>query len=89
MEDENIVAVSKQCEGYLPADLEQLLDRAIHQCSFRRLGKETTDILSEDVKTWEITSEDFRKAQEAFTPASLKGIKFVKSDKTWEDVGGT
>lgn len=34
------------------------------------------------------TTEDFRKAQEGFTPHSLKGIQLVKADVTWDDVGG-
>ena len=77
----------------MPADLKQLVDRAIHQCSLRTLTHPSShDVLTnvpmhshED--TWTLTSRDFEAAMDQFTPASLKGIKFAKSDKTWEDVG--
>lgn len=86
--DINLNLLAKRCEGYLPVDLEQLLDRAIHENSFKRLDSIQNDNILSDLNSFEITFENFSKAQEKFTPASLKGIKFVKSDKTWNDVGG-
>lgn len=35
-----------------------------------------------------LTSDDFTKAFEGFTPISLKGVKLQKSDVRWADIGG-
>jgi peroxin-1 len=78
--DLNFVAAATQTEGYLPVDLQDLLTRALHQASIR------SNRLS--LSTLELTSADLVKAQEDFTPLSLRDVKLQKSDVQWEDIGG-
>ena len=92
LESKHLDVISKKCEGYMPADIRQFLDRAVHHCSLRYLSSSidfNSSILMDSVPeiAWQVTFEDLMMALDGFTPASLKGIKFAKSDKTWEDVG--
>ncbi|SCV68391.1 BQ2448_512 [Microbotryum intermedium] len=66
-------------EGYLPADLRDLVDRAIHQSAMR-----TTSSTS----NLELGIDDFNAAQIGFVPLSLRDVKLQKSDVQWADIGG-
>ncbi|SCZ90288.1 BZ3500_MvSof-1268-A1-R1_Chr1-3g01895 [Microbotryum saponariae] len=66
-------------EGYLPADLSDLVGRAIHQSAMR-----TTSSTS----NLELGIDDFHAAQIGFMPLSLRDVKLQKSDVQWADIGG-
>ncbi|KDE09691.1 hypothetical protein MVLG_00095 [Microbotryum lychnidis-dioicae p1A1 Lamole] len=66
-------------EGYLPADLSDLVGRAIHQSAMR-----TTSSTS----NLELGVDDFHAAQIGFVPLSLRDVKLQKSDVQWADIGG-
>ncbi|EPQ26414.1 uncharacterized protein PFL1_06062 [Pseudozyma flocculosa PF-1] len=116
--DLNFVTLATQTEGYLPADLKDLVERAVHQSAIRAAAAEsrhapgtTTDgplpngdappRLAEAAAmaaaagpggapspAFQLTMADFAKAQEGFTPLSLRDVKLEKSSVAWSDIGG-
>ncbi len=78
----DLLSVASECEGYLAADLEALVERTIHEGAARQLynGNDESQFL--------LTQEDFRKAQEEFIPFSLRGVKLHTSKVSWTDIGG-
>lgn len=79
-EDFNFASIAAQTDGYLPVDLRDLVDRALHQAAIRA-GKSGRVIL-------ELSLADVRAAQADFTPLSLRDVKLQKSDVEWSDIGG-
>ncbi|KAK4696983.1 peroxin-1, partial [Phenoliferia sp. Uapishka_3] len=75
----NYGSVSALTEGYLPADLRDLVDRAIHQAAIRA---------STQTSSLELTLDDFTSAQVDFVPLSLRDVKLQKSEVQWADIGG-
>lgn len=75
-------AVAAATEGYLPADLRDLVDRAVQQAAIRSLGEPA----SPDALTLEV--DDFWAAQKGFVPLSLRDVKLQKSEVQWADIGG-
>jgi peroxin-1 len=78
----NCTTIAAQTEGYLPADLRDLVDRAIHQASIRSF---TSSVPSSGLS---LTLEDFNSAQIGFVPLSLRDVKLQKSEVQWADIGG-
>ena len=72
------VALATTTDGYLPADLSDLVDRAIHQAAIRSVPG--LDLALEPA--------EFARAQADFVPLSLKDVKLQKSDVAWADIGG-
>lgn len=66
--------IASELEGYLPLDLENLLDRAFHH-----MVTESREKLQYD---------DFMFAIEGYTPTSLRGVKLQKATTNWSDIGG-
>ncbi|PWY98707.1 AAA-domain-containing protein [Testicularia cyperi] len=112
-QDLNYVTLATQTEGYLPADLRDLVERATHQAAIRAIEQvakspattlpksgistKTNGIANGDVKAdnsvgsapgLPITMDDFIKAQDGFTPLSLRDVKLEKSSVAWSDIGG-
>jgi len=81
-EDFNPVMIAAQSEGYLPADLRDLVERAVHQSAIR--SATSTDPSS----TRLLKMVDFEQAQKGFTPLSLRDIKLTQSSTSWKDIGG-
>ncbi|GAA6006638.1 hypothetical protein JCM10207_005001 [Rhodosporidiobolus poonsookiae] len=77
----NPASIAAMTEGYLPADLRDLVDRAVHQAAIRTMGSSSSSPLS-------LTPEDFTVAQSGFVPLSLRDVKLQKSDVQWADIGG-
>ncbi|KAI5478553.1 peroxin-1 [Pseudohyphozyma bogoriensis] len=75
----NYATIAGQTEGYLPADLRDLVDRAIHQAAMRG---------SSGGAGLELTLDDFTTAQAGFVPLSLRDVKLQKSEVQWADIGG-
>ncbi|UZJ54732.1 hypothetical protein CBS101457_004052 [Exobasidium rhododendri] len=89
----NPVMIASQSEGYLPADLKDLVERAVHQSAIRNAAAAPSSSLvssssSSSSKTRLLTMDDFEQAQKGFTPLSLRDIKLTRSSTTWKDVGG-
>lgn len=64
-------------EGYVAADLVQIVERAVRCAACRGSPPES------------VSTEDLRMAIDGFTPLNLMGTKaVVSSDITWDDVGG-
>ncbi|TFK45586.1 AAA-domain-containing protein [Heliocybe sulcata] len=80
----NYTVLATQTEGYSPVDLEDLVARAVHQ-SLIRSSEHSAE---EDGRRVTLQSKDFEKAQEDFTPLSLRDVKLQKSEVLWADVGG-
>lgn len=81
--DENLnpVMIASQSEGYLPADLKDLVERAVHQSAIRSAAASSSSLRL-------LTMDDFKEAQKDFTPLSLRDIKLTQSLTTWKDIGG-
>ena len=63
-------------EGYLPADLVNIIERSFH-CTFQR-----------DPQNPMLKMQDVEKAMKSYTPRGLTGVSLHKSSVRWEDVGG-
>ncbi|KAH8922700.1 AAA-domain-containing protein [Atractiella rhizophila] len=68
-------------EGYLPSDIRDVIDRAVHESAIRSLQDCGSNHL-------ELELRDFEAAQKDFVPVSLKNVKLQKSDVQWGDIGG-
>ncbi|GAA5897416.1 hypothetical protein JCM6882_001881 [Rhodosporidiobolus microsporus] len=79
----NYASIAAMTEGYLPADLRDLVDRAVHQAAIRTMG--TSVAAGEPLA---LTPSDFTAAQSGFVPLSLRDVKLQKSDVQWADIGG-
>ncbi|KAL8286225.1 hypothetical protein RQP46_004713 [Phenoliferia psychrophenolica] len=75
----NYATIAALTEGYLPADLRDLVDRAIHQGAMRA---------STESSSLELILDDFTSAQVDFVPLSLRDVKLQKSEVQWADIGG-
>ncbi|RWS13510.1 Peroxisome biogenesis factor 1-like protein, partial [Dinothrombium tinctorium] len=76
----NFKNISRKCEGYLPVDLNLVVDRALHNCALR------SDLVGNKLR---LKDEDFDAAFIDFVPTSLKGVQLdLKTTKRWKDVGG-
>jgi peroxin-1 len=80
-DDLNLNAISSTTEGYAPADLKDLVSRAIHQAAMR-VNKTLAD------GPTKLSLSDFEKAKEGFVPASLRDVPLQKSEVVWSDIGG-
>ena len=66
-------------DGYHVADLKMLTDRAVHEATIRCV-LDSRDIL--------LDMCDFDRAQEGYTPLSLRDVKLEQSATEWADIGG-
>ncbi|PWN31454.1 AAA-domain-containing protein [Meira miltonrushii] len=85
----NFTTIAGQTEGYMPADLRDLVERAVHQSAVRSLKQRQrrgVEAGSSNVRS--LMMEDFDEAQKGFTPLSLRDIKLTQSATRWSDIGG-
>ncbi|OAV94610.1 hypothetical protein PTTG_03819 [Puccinia triticina 1-1 BBBD Race 1] len=75
---------SEKTEGYLPSDLQDLVDRAVHQAIIRSMRTAHRD----SSKPVSLELQDFESAQSGFVPISLRDVKLQKSTVNWSDIGG-
>ncbi|XP_036921953.1 peroxisome biogenesis factor 1 isoform X2 [Sturnira hondurensis] len=79
--DLDLQRIAKETEGFVARDFTVLVDRAIHS----RLSHQSISSREELV----LTTLDFQKALQGFTPASLRNISLHKpQDLGWDKVGG-
>ncbi|KAH8827941.1 P-loop containing nucleoside triphosphate hydrolase protein [Flagelloscypha sp. PMI_526] len=76
----NFTTLSTQTEGYLAADLKDLVSRAVHQVAMHKAKN-----LEEECY---LNYAAFQAAQKDFVPASLRDVKLQASDVVWADIGG-
>lgn len=72
-------------DGYMPGDLILLVSRAKSEALIRSIG-----LASDSATDFQIllTNEDFEKALQGFTPASLRNVKLESSTTTFDSIGG-
>ncbi|KAL7340906.1 P-loop containing nucleoside triphosphate hydrolase protein [Rhodotorula toruloides] len=80
----NYASIAAVTEGYLPADLRDLVDRAVQQAAIRSMSSPPAPSSS----ALELTADDFSAAQQGFVPLSLRDVKLQKSEVQWADIGG-
>ncbi|KAJ2147536.1 Peroxisome biosynthesis protein pex1 [Coemansia sp. RSA 678] len=79
--DVNYSLLSYLTEGYMPADLHELYERAVHEATMRVLDQpESSDVLVKHV--------DIVRAHSGFKPMSLRGVQLQTSQTRWSDIGG-
>ncbi|ODQ44269.1 hypothetical protein PICMEDRAFT_25166, partial [Pichia membranifaciens NRRL Y-2026] len=66
--------IASELEGYLPLDLENILDRAFHHLITEQKDK--------------FDYQDFISAIDGYTPTSLRGVKLQKATTSWSNIGG-
>ncbi|GAA5997379.1 AAA family ATPase peroxin 1 [Rhodotorula paludigena] len=83
----NCASIAAITEGYLPADLRDLVDRAVQQAAIRSLPS-SSSAAAPSSDGLVLTADDFHAAQQGFVPLSLRDVKLQKSDVAWADIGG-
>ncbi|GAA5838500.1 hypothetical protein JCM9279_003263 [Rhodotorula babjevae] len=90
----NCASIAAITEGYLPADLRDLVDRAVQQAAIRSLSSPPSSTSTSSATPPAVdaplvlTADDFATAQQGFVPLSLRDVKLQKSDVAWADIGG-
>lgn len=83
----NYATIAGQTEGYMPADLRDLVERTVHQSAVRMLAN-LEEPRAQDAEARALTMADFEEAQKGFTPLSLRDIQLTQSATRWSDIGG-
>ncbi|KAJ2679898.1 Peroxisome biosynthesis protein pex1 [Coemansia spiralis] len=83
----NFSALSYLTEGYMPADLHGLYERAVHEATMRVL--ESLDADNNDADSAVVVQhDDLVRAHAGFKPLSMRGVQLQKSQTRWSDIGG-
>ncbi|KAJ2091043.1 Peroxisome biosynthesis protein pex1 [Coemansia sp. RSA 986] len=83
--DANLAAISYMTEGYMPADLSALYERAAHEATMRVLSAAPDDPVYSEVS---VRHSDMERAIAGFRPRSLRGVQLQASQTRWADIGG-
>lgn len=82
--DLDLLDIAGLTDGYMPADIFTLVNRARNEAIFRVInGGEL-----ESRAGFRLGREDFDKALSGFTPASLRNVPLQKSTTTFSSIGG-
>ncbi|KAH7062293.1 P-loop containing nucleoside triphosphate hydrolase protein [Macrophomina phaseolina] len=73
-----------QTDGYMPGDLVLLVSRARSESLIRSVSD--TSLSASDPVT--LTQDDFTRALDGFTPASLRNVTLQSSTTRWDSIGG-
>ncbi|EIW74842.1 AAA-domain-containing protein [Coniophora puteana RWD-64-598 SS2] len=87
----NVSLVASATEGFAPADLDDLVGRAVHQAAMRAVAVRAEvagDVVNGQTPGTALSAADFVSAQKDFVPLSLRDVPLQKSDVEWADVGG-
>lgn len=76
----NFPAIATQTEGYLAADLADLVTLAIHKATARAVKEQSEEVI--------LTQGDFDTARQDSIPISLKNVRLPKPEVLWADIGG-
>jgi peroxin-1 len=82
----DIEKIAYSTDGYLPQDLNTLVQRALHETSLRSRRQHD----KEGPPSSSLITADFENAMTGYRPISLKNIsqKSGSSDVLWSDIGG-
>ncbi|KAI9752923.1 MAG: hypothetical protein M4579_005409 [Chaenotheca gracillima] len=80
--DVDFLDLAGQTDGYMPGDLVLLVSRARSEALIRSIGLSSQDL------TVSLGREDFDRALEGFTPASLRNVSLQTSTTTFAAIGG-
>lgn len=72
-------------DGYMPGDLLLLVSRAKSEALIRSVGLKSESNPHSQVT---LMNEDFQRALQGFTPASLRNVKLESSTTTFDSIGG-
>ncbi|XP_015666120.1 peroxisome biogenesis factor 1 [Protobothrops mucrosquamatus] len=79
--DLDLHQIAKETEGFVARDFTVLIDRAVHSCILRRGTCKREDLV--------LSTLDFQKAIQGFTPISLRNINLHKPQNLgWDKIGG-
>ncbi|KAJ3044723.1 Peroxisome biosynthesis protein pex1 [Rhizophlyctis rosea] len=86
----DLSSISRTTEGYMPADLQTLVERAVQEAAIRHMRGVAIDVAigQQEEVSLAIEQADFEKAQVDFVPSSLRGVKLQTSTVAWGDIGG-
>eukprot|EP00039_Didymoeca_costata_P004724 m.75750 g.75750 ORF g.75750 m.75750 type:complete len:1035 (-) comp12521_c0_seq1:722-3826(-) len=73
-------------EGFVSRDLEQIVVRALHECSLRSYVNSLQTM--EGGNGLQLVQEDFEKALEGYTAATLQNVTLHESSVSFADIGG-
>ncbi|KAJ2078712.1 Peroxisome biosynthesis protein pex1 [Coemansia sp. RSA 988] len=82
-EDVNYSILSYMTEGYMPTDLQELYERAVHEATMRVL-----DGIPEGTDAVLVRHVDLVRAHVGFKPMSLRNVQLQTSQTQWSDIGG-
>ncbi|POS85627.1 hypothetical protein EPUL_001303, partial [Erysiphe pulchra] len=82
--DLDFLDLASETDGYMPGDLVLLVTRARGEAIIRAV----TEVSKSSQNSIQISREDFTRAMEGFTPASLRGVTLQKSTTTFDSIGG-
>ncbi|KAI8323016.1 AAA-domain-containing protein [Martensiomyces pterosporus] len=84
--DVNFSILSYLTEGFMPADLHGLYERAVHEATMRVLEQAADASDSDDAVL--VRHEDLVRAHSGYKPLSMRGVKLQASQTRWADIGG-
>jgi transitional endoplasmic reticulum ATPase len=89
--DVDLEKISKECHGYVGADVAQLCTEAAMQCIREKMSvidwdDETID--AEVLASMAVTMEHFRDAMGKTNPSALRETQVEIPNVTWKDIGG-
>jgi len=75
-----------QTDGYMPGDLVLLVSRARSEGLIRSVSESTPSQSASSAIT--LSKDDFARALQGFTPASLRNVTLQSSTTRWDSIGG-
>lgn len=84
-QDLDFLDLAGRTDGYMPGDLLLLVSRAKSEALIRSVGLNSDSKPHSQVT---LTNEDFQRALQGFTPASLRNVKLESSTTTFDSIGG-
>jgi peroxin-1 len=87
-DDDVLLEIASQCDGYDAYDLEILVDRSVHAAIGRFVSRKLN---SGKEKKPTLIKEDFQQAMHEFLPVAMRDVTKASSDDGhggWENVGG-
>lgn len=89
--DVDLEKISKDCHGFVGADLAQLCTEAAMQCIREKMSVidwEDDTIDAEVLNAMSVSQEHFREAMARTNPSALRETHVETPNVTWDDVGG-
>ena len=83
--DLDLLDIASQTDGYMPGDLVLLTARARSEALIRATSGVQNVAVHSPIQ---LSNDDFRKALDGFTPASLRNVTLQTSSTTFDSIGG-